>query len=262
MSTFNSAAFAALLSSLSGTLAGFAVAGLIFVVALQPREEGPDENDLPLFGSLRIIGDPDVPLALLTSAFVGLILSSLAYALMAGEPPQSERLATEQVIAGAGFGTGGLILLLAVRRLVCIAAPSLNTWTRHVVGIGAPAVVWLYLAEGTRYVGSLCHADQAVLWLVLGAGAAVQAATSVVAMAWPRRRPMVMAGLLRLASVGVVIPTLCTLSVALTPTVLANDVPSPMWALYLLLGLATVGTVFFTLHVGRGVRAEGSSLLD
>lgn len=87
MSTFNSAAFAALLSSLSGTLAGFAVAGLIFVVALQPREEGPDENDLPLFGSLRIIGDPDVPLALLTSAFVGLILSSLAYALMAGEPP-------------------------------------------------------------------------------------------------------------------------------------------------------------------------------
>lgn len=262
MSTYDSAAFAGLLSQLCGTLAGFAVAGLIFVVALQPLEDSQDAINRLFRGPLRPADDMDVPVALLTSSFIGLILSALAYALMAGEPSGSARLATEQVIAGAGFGTGALILLFAVRRLVCVASPSLNRWTRHVVGIGAPCVVWLYLAEGTRYTGSLCSADQGLLWLVLGSTAAVQIAAGVTAFTWPRRAPMPTGRVMQLASVGVIVPTMTTLAVAMTPTLLPHDVASPMWVLYLLLAASTVGLAYFTLHVGRPVRLEESAVLD
>lgn len=262
MSTYNSAAFAGLLCQLCGTLAGFAVAGLIFVVALHPREDSQDSPSGLVRGPVRGAGDRDLPVALLTSSFIGLILSALAYALMAGEPAGSARLATDQLIAGAGFGTGALVLLFAVRRLVCGASPSLDRWTRHVVGIGAPCVVWLYLAEGTRYVGSLCKADQGVLWLVLGSTAAVQFLAGVTAFVRPRRAPMPAGGVMRVASTGVAVPTMTTLAVALTPTLLPNDAAAPTGVLYVLLAVSTVGLAYFTLQVGRAPRSEESAVLD
>ncbi len=251
MSTFNGAVLAGLYSSLCGTLAGFAVAGLIFVVTLLNREgKGPSAE------GERRTDDPDIPLALLTSAFVGLILTSGAYALMAGEPPQSQRLASEQVIAGAGFGTGALMLLLAVKRLVCGAAPDLTRWMRHVIGSGAPCVVWLYLAEGTRYVGSVTEPNPSALWLVLGTTGLVQFTSATVALRTRHRVPLRTRQFVHLASIGVLIPTIATALVALTPSAFANDAAPPVWVLYALLIVCTIGTTLFTLWVGRAEPGE------
>ncbi|MGB7961712.1 MAG: hypothetical protein WCF12_01945 [Propionicimonas sp.] len=262
MSEFNSAVAAGLFSGLCATLAGFAVSGIIFVVALLTREERQSLSAHSSPGAPGAADDPDVPLALLTAAFVGLVLSSLAYGLMAGEPPHSPRLAAEQIIVGCGSGTGALILLLAVRRLVCSAAPDLNRWTRHVVGIGAPCVVWLYLAEGTRHVGSVFETNQYVLWSVLGATGLVQLASGAVALWIPRRTAMQTRHFLRLASVGVLTPTVATAGVALTPTLFPDDSPPQMVVLYAMLTLCVLGTSFFTVHVGRAVRGETEGFLD
>jgi hypothetical protein len=87
-------------SQLAAVLAGFSFAGLI---ALLTTHRGASAND-PQF---RSIGP-------LIAAFVGLVASSLDYALLAGEPAGTARVASLQTMAGLGFAVAGIMMIYSL----------------------------------------------------------------------------------------------------------------------------------------------------
>ncbi|WP_433087489.1 hypothetical protein ACQP1P_16190 [Dactylosporangium sp. CA-052675] len=92
-------------SQLAGLLAGFSFAGLIALLTMQRqsrRTEGP---------ALRSI-------APLLSAFVGLVASSLDYALVSGEQQGTSRVASLQTTAGVGFCVAGIMLFYSMLALM------------------------------------------------------------------------------------------------------------------------------------------------
>ncbi len=100
---FDNAQVAALYSQLTGVLAGFAFAALVVVLAR--RLEGAETLSRDSEATAAV----DAALGLLFSAFIGLALSSLAYALVAGETTAHARASLEHVVAGVGFGASAMV---------------------------------------------------------------------------------------------------------------------------------------------------------
>lgn len=91
-------------SQLAGVLAGFAFAGLIALIAAQMTADHASET---LEGGAPLL-----------AAFLALVLSSLNYAVVAGESPGTARVAALQTASGLGFGVAGLMLLYSILVLV------------------------------------------------------------------------------------------------------------------------------------------------
>lgn len=88
-------------SQLAGVLAGFAFAALITLIASQ----------LVAASSLDMTLRSYRPLI---SAFLGLVATSLNYAIIAGEERDTARLAELEITAGAGFCVAALMVLYAI----------------------------------------------------------------------------------------------------------------------------------------------------
>ncbi len=84
-------------SQLTGVLAGFSFAGLVLVVTARIDASGQPVQP-PVHAAT------DATIALLFSSFVGLVLSSLSYAVIAGETHGSAATSLSHVVAGLGFG--------------------------------------------------------------------------------------------------------------------------------------------------------------
>ena len=98
-------AIAGFYSQLAGVLAGFAFASLIAVLAAA-------------LTSTRRLGRTLGSVSPLIGAFIALVVSSLNYAIVAGEVPGTVRVAALQVISGAGFSVAGLMLLYSILVLI------------------------------------------------------------------------------------------------------------------------------------------------
>jgi hypothetical protein len=156
--TFKITATAALYSELAGILAGFAFTALMLLATTQAREgaRGSEFSD-----AMRI----------LVAAFLSLLLVSVNYAVLAGDPGTDGRTASEEPIVGVGFATAGILVIYAITSTLraagqLLANPSpasddVETSTRHVLAAAfAPILVlYVYLAvqdyEDFRY--GPCH---------------------------------------------------------------------------------------------------------
>lgn len=88
-------------SQLAGVLAGFAFAGLITLIAAQLVSGS--RADITLRSYRPLIG-----------AFLGLVATSLNYAIVAGEDRDTPRLAELEVTAGLGFCVAALMALYSI----------------------------------------------------------------------------------------------------------------------------------------------------
>lgn len=88
-------------STLAGVLAGFAFAGLLGLIS---THDGPVLTAYATAARVLLV------------AFLGLVVSSVAYAVMAGHAP-TPQLATEEPISGLAFAVAGLLLFYAVALL-------------------------------------------------------------------------------------------------------------------------------------------------
>lgn len=117
--TYNIAATAGYYSALAGILAGFSFAAIILVIPGSfSRQSGPQEAPAEAIGS--DLTDAHVLVALLV-AFVGLIISTVQYAELAGESSCAEilgRAENEEVLGGVLLAIVCVTLLFAVVRLL------------------------------------------------------------------------------------------------------------------------------------------------
>jgi hypothetical protein len=102
---FEIAETAGFYSQLAGVLSGFAFAALLFLVTNGSGWAGRDV-------------DPKLTLRLVVAVFVSLVLTSLSYAMLAGDTSNGGRAASIQLIAASGFISSGIALLLLVYRVL------------------------------------------------------------------------------------------------------------------------------------------------
>lgn len=150
---------AASYSQLAGLLAGFAFSALIFLISTRITVADPRDS----FASA---------VRTLIAAFLGLVLSSLGYAVLAGEPADAQPLsASFEPVLGVGFAVTTALVIYAIvltldasEHLVKTPSPAhkqVSASTRHILAtLVAPlAVLYLYLAiqdyEEQRY--GACH---------------------------------------------------------------------------------------------------------
>jgi hypothetical protein len=102
---FEIAQTAGFYSQLAGVLAGFAFAALLFLVTSSSHWATRDD-DLKL--TLRLV----------VAVFVSLVLTSLSYAMLAGDTANGGRAASIQLVVASGFISAGIALLLLVYRVL------------------------------------------------------------------------------------------------------------------------------------------------
>jgi hypothetical protein len=102
---FEIAETAGFYSQLSAVLAGFAFAALLFLVTNGGQWIGRDV-DLKL--TLRLV----------VAVFVSLVLTSLSYAMLAGDTSNGGRAASIQLVVASGFISAGIALLLLIYRML------------------------------------------------------------------------------------------------------------------------------------------------
>jgi uncharacterized membrane protein YidH (DUF202 family) len=94
-------------------MAGFAFAALFYFITASPtisRSNAAPESDADASAADR----RDLAAQALGAAFGTLLLSSITYAVLAGEPRSAGRAATIEVIAGIGFAVGAIHLFYAI----------------------------------------------------------------------------------------------------------------------------------------------------
>jgi hypothetical protein len=165
-SNFEITITAASYSQLAGLLAGFAFSALIFLVSTRIKIPDPQDS----FASA---------VRTLIAAFLGLVLSSLGYAVLAGEPSDAQtRSADTEPILGVGFAIAGALVIYAIvltldaaERLVQTPSKAhrqVSSSTRHVLAafVSPLLVFYLYLAiqdyEATQY--GACHGTEPLDW--------------------------------------------------------------------------------------------------
>ena len=150
--TFDIAASAGLYSQVAGVLAGFAFATMTLLVAphIIPGSTG---GAFPLGDLARI----------LMSAFIILILTSIGYAVLGGEPIPAGRAATEEGILGTAFGVA-LVLIVYTIVLVFDEVEAANPGANIVVAarfarvILAVPMTWLVSTYVFAGLGDYAHA--------------------------------------------------------------------------------------------------------
>jgi hypothetical protein len=137
---FDDSAAAGFYSQLTGVLAGFAFAGLIFMLTKRQDPEEPQGEQA------------NGALLLLLASFLGLTVTSLAYAVIGGE--KSGAAGVEHVFAGLGFAASAVALLLAVLELVGLLAAALEPVIWFIVVRLVPIVGVLYVVAGAFATGA------------------------------------------------------------------------------------------------------------
>ncbi len=124
-SSFNLAQTAGLYSTLAGVLAGFAFAALILLITA--RLTSPGANVEAFAHAAQV----------LLAAFVGLVLTSLNYAILAGERYSGGRAASEMLVASVGFAASGVLLLYALAVTLDTADKSVGAATSPLARVAA-----------------------------------------------------------------------------------------------------------------------------
>ncbi|WP_394617153.1 hypothetical protein JNUCC0626_47345 [Lentzea sp. JNUCC 0626] len=138
---------ASLYSQLAGVLAGFAFTAVTVVVTVRVAAKKSGRSF-------------DNALRPLISGFLGLVLTSLNYAAIAGDKTQGARSTLLEIVAGIGFAASALLLIYAVllmliatrsggRRLVATNT-SVEKTLRVTMVVVLPVIVLVFLYAGAR----------------------------------------------------------------------------------------------------------------
>lgn len=134
LAPFHISTTAGFYSTVAGVMAGFAFAALFYFItsSTNPRPAGEPESDAD---------DPtpdrrDLAAQALGAAFVTLLLSSITYAILAGEPKSGGRSATIEVIAGIGFAVGAIHLFYAIVLMIRAHRRSMGSLERYFQNVG------------------------------------------------------------------------------------------------------------------------------
>jgi hypothetical protein len=234
-------------STLTGVLAGFAFAGLVLIIT--QRLNGRVGQHDSKAGAAS-----DAALALLFAAFVGLILSSLSYAVIGGETGANRRAGLEHVVAGAGFGIASLVLFLAILELLADVGfgmhARLRFWTTRI----GPVVILGYVWSGAHEVGR----SKGVDWLDI-MGAVSMFVLLVCLILVPRKwAPLpVDDAALYFAGLGMLAPFAAVVSVAMIVD-FVSDANVPTWPVALSLAVTMLGAGSFLFASGPSRKGGGS----
>jgi hypothetical protein len=146
--TFDILITAGFYSQLAGVLAGFAFTALMFLAAT--RISSPDRGHA-FADAIRI----------LVAAFISLVLTSLGYAIFAGEPSTAyKRIASEEPILGVGFAVSGALVIYAIvltldaaNRLVkrpSAVRPEVGASTRRLLAMAGVPLLMFYIVQATQ----------------------------------------------------------------------------------------------------------------
>lgn len=166
VSNFEITTTAASYSQFAGLLAGFAFSALIFLISTRIKVSDPQDS----FASA---------VRTLIAAFLGLVLSSLGYAVLTGEPSDAQTLSADtEPILGVGFAIAGALVIYAIvltldaaERLVQTPSKAhrqVSSSTRHILAafVSPLLVFYLYLGiqdyEAARY--GACHDVEPLDW--------------------------------------------------------------------------------------------------
>lgn len=164
---FQIAVSAAPYSQLAGLLAGFAFSGLIFLITTRIGVADPRDS----FASA---------VRALVAAFIGLVLSSLGYAVLAGEPTGARALsASLEPILGVGFAVTGSLVIYAIvltldaaEHLVQTPSPThgqVSASIRHILACFVAPLLVLYVHLGIQDYEvarfSPCHGMKPLDWV-------------------------------------------------------------------------------------------------
>lgn len=238
---YDNAAVASLYSTLAGVLAGFAIAGIVFVVTERTQGRARDQ--------------PDDVLALLLAAMLGLTLSSLAYAYMGGGAPEGPQLAVQHVVAGLAFGAASLSFLLALSFLIEATAPSLEGWLRWIVGRATPLVILMFIGQGTLDAVARASGPATAALIAFFVGMGVQVFAVAVTL---RKRPGTrgVSAARRTATTSVAVAFVASTGVTLVGGLVSGGEGTPVWPAWVAFLCASVGAAAFT--VTFGARAIGT----
>lgn len=144
-SGFDVPATAGLYSQTCGVLAGFAFAAILLLLTADPHTR-------------LSVSDHEVDhgVTAFVCAFFGLILSTVEYAVLAGEPTNSGRATLEELFFGVGFGLSALLLLYGLLHLLGISGNFRGSSgvTSAITGIFGPFVVMSFLVSGVGDVSA------------------------------------------------------------------------------------------------------------
>ncbi|MFF1497184.1 hypothetical protein [Streptomyces sp. NPDC058304] len=134
-----------LYAQLSGTLAGFALAAVFIVVSHLL-------GGAPPVGRREEALDKAVPVLL--SALLGLILTSLAYCIIASDGQNTGRAIVEHDVAGVAFSVSGAMLIFAAILLLESVLPhTAADHGRRLLGQCAPLPMFTLLCNGVYEYG-------------------------------------------------------------------------------------------------------------
>jgi hypothetical protein len=197
-------------------------------------------------------------LEVLLAAFVALVLSSLTYAALGGEPESGGRSASEEILAGVGLVVAALLLLYSVVLTIDALRPSTSgddtgtyaaaAFIRRVLVHAIGPLVVFYLALGVDdylTVRDGIDRDASTLDIVSAALAVAALVASFPIFAAARRRNIRTAG--RWAAVGgLLVAFLSAVSFAATTAFLKRCEIAPEWAMYVAISvnfLAVLGAM-------------------
>jgi hypothetical protein len=151
--TFDISATAGMYSQLTGVLAGFAFVAITLVLAGDHRRKGEE-----VAGDVRETTTDVHVLLALVAAFLGLIIATLEYAVLAGERAcglMLGRAASEEFLGGIIFAFAVFVLLYAVVQMVAHSGlPRIGEHVRVIVTLFGPPLAILFLAVAAQDVAN------------------------------------------------------------------------------------------------------------
>lgn len=184
---------------------------------------------------------------LLLASFLGLTVTSLGYAVLAGEP-HFVAAATEHVVAGLGFAASALALLLAIGELLGLGqvASHVKGFTQAIVCGWAPLLVLVYIVTGVYQVASEINLDS-YRWLNAGAVVAGVVPTLAIGIrSFRRATPLKESGYKRIAATSVALALFASLAVPVINLVADSGYPLSLWYAAVALGAASVWSTVFS----------------
>lgn len=241
-------------SQLAGVLAGFSFAGLVALATI-PRAAGRSQD-----ATLHSV-------APLTSAFIGLVASSLNYALVAGETAGTARVAALQTIAGLGFGVAGNMLLYSILVLLCdlrsVAGAGIHLLKNLLVIILPPlltVLMWSGVRDHLQQKYGRNIGFRTPDWIALGALSVTVSAAIIFRARYSARPSLQSKNTLRLATVAAWLAFLSLAGSAtfITLTLSDSDVPDILPVSALLVVATFSSAVGYSASRHRSWRLEDS----
>jgi len=188
-SSFDIRTTAGFYSTVAGVSAGFAFAALFYFITSQtsPRFIGEKAESDARVTDLR-----DLAAQALGAAFGTLLLSSITYAVLAGEPKSAGRAATIEVVAGIGFAVGAIQLFYAIVLMIRAhqeIGSNLERYFRNLGGLFLCPLASLMIDLGVSDWEETKHHDRAaeITYHVGLAISLVVAIICIIVAVWRRR---------------------------------------------------------------------------